>query len=234
MNTQTLIARLIRSCAGAIIFTLFVALTYAQSSVEKSETTQQTKKQEDELALARAAVTKPITVADKPETGRIMGGYSVQSSLEFGYRFENTRGNRNSFLSQANVREGFRLLEYSLDSRAIDGRGMLYDSLRSDVTNAGGDQSQSFSLRMDKARAYRFDSHVRRFNDFRTPGPNFARDIRNSDLRQQVADYNLRLFPQRAAPWKPTRRNAPPSKPYNPRCQHRACGFLTSSASISI
>ncbi len=198
MNPQTLIAQLVRSCARALIFALFVATTYAQSSVEKSETTQQTKTQEDELALARAAVNKPNDKRDQPETGRLWGGYSVQSALEFGYRFENTRGNRNSFLSQVNVRDGFRVLEYSLDSRALDGRGMLYDSLRSEVNNAGGDQSQNFSLRMDKARAYRFDSHVRRFNYFRTPGPNFARDIRNSDLRQQVADYNLRLFPQRA------------------------------------
>ncbi|HEX4946534.1 MAG TPA: hypothetical protein VFZ34_07730 [Blastocatellia bacterium] len=198
MNAQTLIARLIRSGAGAIIFALFVALPYAQSSVEKIETTQQTKKQEDELALARAAVNKPNNKADQPETGRIWGGYSVQSALELGYRFENTRGNRNSFLSQVNVRDGFRVLEYSLDSRALDGRGMLYDSLRSEINNAGGDQSQNFTLRMDKARVYRFDSHVRRFNYFRTPGPNFARDTRNSDLRQQVSDYNLRLFPQRA------------------------------------
>lgn len=198
MKTQSIVFRLIRSCAGALVLALLVAMAYAQSSVEKSVTTQQTKKQEDELALARAAVAKPDNKPEKPETGRIIGSYSVQSSLEFGYRFVNTGGNSDSFRSQVNLREGFRVLEYSLDSRAIDGRGMLYDSLRSDVTNAGGDQSQNFSLRMDKARAYRFDANVRRFNYFRTPGPNFARDLRNSDLRQQVADYNLRLFPQRA------------------------------------
>lgn len=195
---QITVHRLIRSCAVTLTLALLITATFAQSSVEKSETTQQTKRQEDELALARAAVTKPNEKAEKPETGRIIGGYSVQSSMEIGYRFENTRGNRNSFLSQVNVRDGFRLLEYSLDSRALEGRGLLYDSLHSEVNNAGGDQSQNFSLRMDKARAYRFDAHVRRFNYFRTPGPNFALDLRNADLRQQVADYNLRLFPQRA------------------------------------
>lgn len=187
--------------AGALILALLIGgslVTYAQSSVEKLENSQQAKKQEDELAIARAAVAKPNDKADKPETGRIVGGYSVQSSLEFGYRFEDTGGNRDSYLSQINVREGFRVLEATLDSRALDGRGLLYDSLRSDINNAGGDQSQNFSLRMDKARAYRFDSYVRRFNYFRTPGPSFANNWRNSDLRQQVADYNLKLFPQRA------------------------------------
>ena len=198
IQIQAIVHRLVRSCARATFLALLISVTYAQSSVEKSETTQQTKKQEDELALARAAVANPNDKPEKPETGRIIGGYSVQSSLELGYRFENTGGNRNSFLSQVNVREGFRVLEYSMDSHAIDGKGLLYDSLRSDINNAGGDQSQNFSLRMDKARAYRFDANIRRFTYFRTPGPDFARDLRNSDLRQQVSDYNLKLFPQRA------------------------------------
>jgi hypothetical protein len=51
---------------------------------------------------------------------------------------------------------------------------------------------------MDKTRAYRFDGNVRRFNYYRSPGPNFALGFRNSDLRQQVSDFNLKLFPQRA------------------------------------
>lgn len=200
MKTQShsISDRLFHRCAGALLLLLLTVGAFAQSSVEKLENTQQTKKQEDELAIARAAVAKPGEKPDKPETGRIMGGYSVQSSMELGYRFENTKGNRNSFLSQVNVRDGFRLLEYSLDSRALDGKGMLYDSLRSEVNNAGGDQSQSFSLRMEKARAYRFDSYVRRFNYFRTPGPTFANNWRDHDLRQQVSDYSLKLFPQRA------------------------------------
>ncbi len=192
------IHRLFRSVVGIVFAFAVASASYAQSSVEKSETTQQTKQQEDELALARAAVAKPGQKQDKPEIGRISGRYSVQSSMEVGYRFENTKGNRDSFLSQINVRDGFRLLEYSLDSRALDGGGLLYDSLRSDVNNAGGDQSQNFSLRMDKKRAYRFDANVRRFNYFRTPGQGFANGWRDHDLRQQISDYYLKLFPQRA------------------------------------
>jgi hypothetical protein len=39
---------------------------------------------------------------------------------------------------------------------------------------------------------------VRRFNYYRSPGPNFAHNFRNHDLRQQVSDFSLKLFPQRA------------------------------------
>jgi len=75
---------------------------------------------------------------------------------------------------------------------------LLFDFLKAEVSNAGGDQSQTFSLRMDKTRAYRFDGNVRRFNYYRSPGPNFALGFRNYDLRQQVSDFTLKLFPQRA------------------------------------
>ncbi|MFN7944537.1 MAG: hypothetical protein U0Z53_04245 [Blastocatellia bacterium] len=203
MKTQlfSIFHRLFRPCAGAVALALLLSggmLTLAQSSVEKSETTQDTKKQDDELALARAAVAKPGEKPAPPETGRIIGLYSVQSTIELGYRFEDTKGSRDSFLSQINVRDGFRVLEYSLDSRSINGSGLLYDFLRADVNNAGGDAAQSFSLRMDKTRAYRFDASVRRFNYFRVPGPTFALGWKNYDQRQQVSDFNLKLFPQRA------------------------------------
>ncbi|MCI0523961.1 MAG: hypothetical protein L0Y75_01750 [Acidobacteria bacterium] len=39
---------------------------------------------------------------------------------------------------------------------------------------------------------------MRRFNYYRSPGPNFAHNFRNHDMRQQISDFNLRLFPQRA------------------------------------
>ena len=64
--------------------------------------------------------------------------------------------------------------------RAQPGAGLLFDFMKASVSNAGGDQSQTFSLRMDKTRAYRFDGNVRRFNYYRSPGPNFALGFRNS------------------------------------------------------
>lgn len=54
---------------------------FAQSTVEKGQTTQQTKQGEDELALARAAVTKPGEKPSQPDTGRLAGNYAVKSSI---------------------------------------------------------------------------------------------------------------------------------------------------------
>jgi hypothetical protein len=199
---ESIFASLLRTVAGAgacALLLSFGAITFAQSSVEKGETSQQAREPESELERARAIVAKPgENKPARPETGRMWGVYSTTTTFEIGHRFVDTDGSRDRYLSDVNVRDGFRLLEYSTDMRARPGAGLLFDFLKAEVSNAGGDQSQNFSLRMDKTRAYRFDGNVRRFNYYRSPGPNFALGFRNSDLRQQVSDFNLKLFPQRA------------------------------------
>src|SRR5262245_35577603 len=189
-------------CAEVLVWSLLTSLgtvALAQSSVEKSETSQQAREPESELERAKAIVAKPgENKPAKPETGRIWGVYSMVTSLELGHRFVDTDGSLDRYLSDVNVRDGFRGLEYSPDMRARPGAVLLLHSVKANVSNAGGDQSQTFSLRMDKTRSYRFDGNVRRFNYFRSPGPNFAHNFRNYDLRQQVSDFHLKLFPQRA------------------------------------
>jgi len=199
---ESIFASLSRTVAEAITWALLIAfgtVAFAQSSVEKGETSQQAREPESELERARNIVTKPgENKPARPETGRIWGVYSTTTTFEIGHRFVDTDGSRDRYLSDVNVRDGLRLIEYSTDMRAQPGAGLLFDFLKADVSNAGGDQSQTFSLRMDKTQAYRFDGNVRRFNYYRTPGPNFAHNFRNHDLRQQVSDFNLKLFPQRA------------------------------------
>lgn len=200
-RNHSIIDRISRTLAGAVTVALlsFGAIALAQSSVEKSETSQQARAIESELDRAKAIITKPgENKPSKPETGRAWGVYSTTTTFEIGHRFTDTDGSYDRYLSDVNVRDGFRVLEYSTDMRAQPGTGILFDFLKAEVSNAGGDQSQTFSLRMDKTRAYRFDGNVRRFNYYRSPGPNFALGFRNHDLRQQISDFNLKLFPQRA------------------------------------
>jgi hypothetical protein len=201
MNMQRPISLWLSRIWAGVFTTLLImvsTVTFAQS-VEKAETSQQAREAESELERAKAIVTKPQDNKPvKPETGRTWGVYSTTSSLELGYRFVDTQGSTDRYLSDVNVRDGFRVLESSVDMRARPGDGVLFDYLHADVDNAGGDQSQNFALRLDKTRWYRFDSHVRRFNYYRALGPNFALGLRNYDLRQQVSDFNLRLLPQRA------------------------------------
>lgn len=200
INYYPIIRWLSQTFAGAIAAMLiaFGTLVYAQS-VEKAETSQQAREPESELERAKAIVANPKdNKPSKPETGRAWGVYSTTSSLELGYRTVDTSGNLSRYLSDVNVRDGFRVLESSLDMRAQPGTGLLFDYLHSDVNNAGGDQSQYYSLRMDKTKWYRFDSSIRRFNYYRSPNSYFALGLRDYDLRQQVSDFNLKLLPQRA------------------------------------
>lgn len=169
----------------------------AQRTVEKLETTQQAKHPEDELKLARAAVVKPNEKSEKPDTGRVVGNYTINSSIEVGYRWVDVGGNEDRYRSDLNIRDGFRVLDFTLDMRSIDPSGALFDFLRADVSNAGGDQAQYFSLRADKTRYYKFDAKVRRFYYYRSLA-GIANNQHNFDFRQQVSDFNLKLFPQRA------------------------------------
>jgi hypothetical protein len=192
------ISRFVANILTALTFLVCLTGVRAQS-VEKAETSKQSREQESELDRARAIVTKPKdNKATKPETGGTWGPYSTTSSLELGYRFVDTDGNDRRYLSDVNVRDGFRVLESSLEMRAQPGTGLLFDFLRANVQNAGGDAQQDYSLRMEKARWYRLDSNVRRFNYYRAPDPTLALGWRDYDLRQQVSDVTLKLFPGRA------------------------------------
>ncbi|MCI0523960.1 MAG: hypothetical protein L0Y75_01745 [Acidobacteria bacterium] len=151
------LASLSRNLAEAILLALLIsfgAVVFAQRSVEKGETSQQAREPESELDRAKAIVTKPVdNKSVKPETGRTWGVYSTTTTFEIGHRFVDTDGSHDRYLSDVNVRDGFRVLEYSTDMRAQPGAGLLFDFLKANVSNAGGDQSQTFSLRMDKTRA---------------------------------------------------------------------------------
>lgn len=116
----------------------FGSVAIAQSSVEKSETGQQAREPESELDRARSVVTKPgENKPARPETGRTWGVYSTTTTFEIGHRFVDTDGSRDRYLSDVNVRDSFRLLEYSTDMRAQPGSGLLFDFLKAEVLNAG-------------------------------------------------------------------------------------------------
>lgn len=182
---------------SAAAFTMILSISIlAQSTVEKAETRDRARNAEDSVKLAQEAVKKPEERQTPPETGRLIGDYSVTSSMELGYRFVDTDGSHERYLSDVNVRDGARVLDYSLDMRSLTGKGLLFDFLRADATNLGGDAQQYISLRAEKARAYNFDAKVRRFNYFRVL-PTTANSYHNLDLRQQYSDLFLKLLPQR-------------------------------------
>ncbi len=203
---QSISLWLSRTLTGAAICTLVLlcgVIVMAQSSVEKAETTQQAKELEVQYERAKVASAKPSDPKPAaPETGRMWGIYSTTTSIELGYRFVETGGSEGRYLSDVNVRDGFRVLDYSLDMRARPGTGVLFDFMKVSVNNAGGDVAQNFNMRAEKTRFYLLDANIRRFNYYRSVGT-YAAPIpgvtwRDHDLRQQISDFNLKLFPQRA------------------------------------
>jgi hypothetical protein len=194
-NTFWLNRLILALTLAALALALNTRPALAQSSVEKAETSQQVQERVDELQRAQNAVTKGEK-QEQPKTGRMWGDYSVTSALEFGVRTIEVGGSRHKYLSDVNIRDGWRVFEYALDSRSVTGAGPLYDFMHADAAGAGGDPQQTFTFRMDKKRAYKFDASVRRFNYFRYL-PNFSLNSHNIDTRQQISDFNLKLLPQR-------------------------------------
>src|SRR5262245_49903515 len=100
-RNQSIIERLPRTLAGAVVWALllsFGAITFAQSSVEKGETSQQAREPESELERARAIGAKPgENKPARPETGRMWGVYSTTTTFEIGNRFVDTEGSRERY-----------------------------------------------------------------------------------------------------------------------------------------
>jgi hypothetical protein len=168
----------------------------AQRSVEKMPTTSEAKQPVDSSLRAAEILQRPNEKPAPGKPGRVMGDYAWSSAIETGYRFVDSDGSRNRFLSDIYLRNGLRLLDLHLDARSISGSGGLFDFMRADVINGGSDASQFYYLRMEKSRLYRFDGTVREFNFYRYL-PSFALGQHNFNLDQQASDFNLKLFPQR-------------------------------------
>src|SRR5262245_39740887 len=205
------ISRWLRSFAerlplGAVValigLTVWVSLSAgrltvrAQSSVEKMPTTSEAKQPVDSSLRAAEVVQGPNEKPDPARTGRVTGDYAWSSVVEAGYRFVDSDGSRDRFLSDLYMRNGLRLLDFHFDARSISGRGGPFDFMRADATNGGSDASQSYYMRLEKARLYRFDGTVREFNFYRYL-PSFALGQHNFNLDQRASDFNLKLFPQR-------------------------------------
>src|SRR6266508_4342955 len=186
-RTSTIISGfswLSRTCAGAAIMALLIACVagaFAQS-VEKAETGQQAREKESELERARVIVENPKeNKPSNPETGRTWGVYSTTTSLDLGYRFVDTDGNNGRYLSDVNVRDGFRVLGYSLDMRARPETALLFD----------------FNLKLFPQRAVRINAGYSRSmaKGRYTPTYNFERDQFQllGQSRWEANDYRLGL-----------------------------------------
>ena len=153
--------------------------------------------------------------AQEPE-GIEQGNYNIKQSIEFGYRFANTNGSKDTYDTFVNLQEGPRVLDFTTEMRSLDHRGAFFDRLFFSNFGYGGDPNNVSRLRISKNKWYNFDALFRRdVNTWNysllanplnptapafanapagfTPVINFSPHLFNT--RRRMGDYDLLLLP---------------------------------------
>lgn len=140
-------------------------------------------------------------------------GYKIHQSIEFGGRISDFSGNEDIWSTFVNQHSGPRLLEQSLDMRAEEHAGILFDRFSFYNAGYGGDPNNISRLRMAKNKWYNFSVNFRRDRNFwnydllanplnpPTTNPAFPSDTRvldsphNFETVRRMTDYSLTLLP---------------------------------------
>ncbi len=130
------------------------------------------------LLVLMLAVFPLAMVAQKdpaPE-GIEAGGYNIQQSIEFGYRFTDiTTPSGNGryatddpslFNTFVNLQQGPRLLEQTLSMRSLANTGVLFDNLYINSFGWGGDPNNVARVRVSKNKWYNFSGSFRRDQNY--------------------------------------------------------------------
>jgi len=174
------------------------------------------------FALASLANAQQSDSSSKPtkppdsaavEAGADAGGYTVISSLEFGYRGTAVDGDRNKYNSDLNYKAGPRVFDSSLLMKAKEGDGGFFDTLLVTGTGFGADPNGQVRWKMENSKWYRFEGNYRRFKYFRflnnlanpnwvfSPAqfsvpPNPVTGDHGYDARTQLGDFDLTILPK--------------------------------------
>ncbi|MGZ4787017.1 MAG: hypothetical protein ACXVZX_00760 [Terriglobales bacterium] len=118
------------------------------------------------LACLLGSVAMAQTTAGATADGKEVGGYQVQQSVEFGYRFTDVTGNPAIYDTFIDQHEGPRLLEQSLSMRSPANTGLLFDQLTINSFGWGGDPENVARARASKFKAYDLSFQFRRDHNY--------------------------------------------------------------------
>src|SRR5262245_42041967 len=121
--------------------------------------------------VANTSEVKKSTAKTKEEptsttTGEDAGGYTVTSSIEFGYRGISMDGDEQKYKSDLNYKAGPRLFDSSFLLKSKDGKG-LFDTMLVTSTGWGADPTGNMRLSVENPKWYRLDGTYRRFKYYR-------------------------------------------------------------------
>jgi hypothetical protein len=148
--------------------------------------------------------------ATEETPGRDSGNYTIQQSIEAGYRSTFLSGNIDTYDTFINLGSGVRLFDYSLDMRSKNHNGLLFDNLSFSNFGYGGDPNDVSRLRIEKNKYYDLRVLFRRDKNFwdynllanplnpaiSNPSIAIANSPHSMDLVRRMQDYNLTLLPQ--------------------------------------
>jgi len=83
-----------------------------------------------------------------------LGDFETQGSVTFGYRFTDIRGREQKFLELYNLKQGPRMMDFSLTGRARAGTSPFADSFSLSTSGLGGDPFPSAQLTVRKNKLY--------------------------------------------------------------------------------
>lgn len=112
------------------------------------------------LALFLMSWAVPVQGQDQPPP-LSLGGFDTQGTMSWGYRYTDITGREQKFLELFNLKEGPRLMDFSLLGRAQEGANPFADSYSLTMSGLGGDPFPGGQLTFRKNHVYDFRVNYR-------------------------------------------------------------------------
>src|SRR5690349_21472027 len=118
------------------------------------------------ITIAFAMLTGSLLAQDSakpPDSAAPLswGGFENSGSATFGYRFTDVSGYQPKFQELFNLRQGPRLLDFSLFGKAKDGENRFADDYSLTASGIGGDPFTALQLTVRKSRLYDLRANFR-------------------------------------------------------------------------
>lgn len=197
MKSNKVIVRMLSGITLVMVMAAGAAAQQPSPSPKKSDT-------------KKAEPQAEITSAQTGEDGR---GYTVTSSVEFGYRGVRVDGDVNKYQSDLNYKAGPRLFDSSFLMQAKDGKGDLFNSLLITSTGWSADPYGNLRISVEKPEWYKFDGTYRRAKYYRflntIANPNWlfspaqfavppspATGLHGFNTKTEMGDFDLTILPK--------------------------------------
>ena len=153
------------------------------------------------IAATSSWAQKPVP--SPPTSVDVEKDYTITSTIEFGARGLSVNGDREKFRSDLNYKSGIRIFDSSFLIENHTKGSRLFDNALITTSGWGADPTGSFTLKMNRTGAYRFDSNVRSvtyFNNLRTHAFNWSAPGLGSEhtanTKHRFGDFDVTVFPE--------------------------------------